>query len=498
MIRRCFKLIGNYFYRVGVLAHYLILFAFLSSIFIGGYYFARHDLPADIFFKRAADSLASSQSPLLSWFSRPALYISNFAASVGSNKHVFIEIDPSSIGANKEHSFVASPKVVSDQRLIKHYQILQSERYTREVYVNTSKELLAAIKAAQPGDDIVIEKGDYYIKSSRIYVTQSGSQHRPIRLRADAYGDVSLELQTFEGFLISGNYWSFENLKINGVCQSHQACEHAFHIAGAKNIIVRNNEIKNFNSIIKANGSGSLEKRRYPDNILVESNTIYNEQGRETSSSVTLIDVVAGNDWIVRRNFIANNSKQKGDRISYAAFLKGNGRDGLLEENIVNCEWTLPDDETTRVGLSLGGGGTGETFCRGGRCDAEHHDGVVRNNLIVNCSRDVGLYLNRANNSVVTHNTLLNTLGIDVRFPETSAFVSNNLLNGSLRSRNGSTLREADNRTQIDVSELEDIRTVNSSVLLNLCGQPRGKFSAQGAADLSCFSKVGVVVGSHE
>lgn len=498
MIGKLFKLIGNYFYRVGILAHYCVLFAFLGSIFAGGYYFARHELPADIFFKRAADSLASSQSPLLSWFSRPALYISNFASDVGSTKSVFIEVDPSSIGASKAHSLAVLPKVASDQRLIDHYQILQRERYTREVYVASSRELLAAIKSAQPGDDIVITKGDYYIKSSRIYVTQSGSKQRPIRLRADVYGEVSLDLQTFEGFLISGNYWSFENLKINGVCKSHQACEHAFHIAGAKNIIVRNNEIKNFNSIIKANGSGSLEKRRYPDDILIESNTIYNEQGRETSNAVTLIDVVAGNDWIVRRNFIANNSKQKGDRISYAAFLKGNGRNGLLEENIVNCEWTLPDDETTRIGLSLGGGGTGESFCRGGSCDAEHHDGVVQNNLIVNCSRDVGLYLNRASNSVVTHNTLLNTLGIDVRFRETSAFVSNNLLNGSLRNRNEATLREVGNRTRIDVDDLNDIRTVSSSVPLNLCGQPRGKFSAQGAADLSCFSKVGVVVGSHE
>jgi hypothetical protein len=45
----------------------------------------------------------------------------------------------------------------------------------------------------------------------------------------------------------------------------------------------------------------------------------------------------------------------------------------------------------------------------------------------------------------VVHNTLLDTAGIDVRFPESGAEVIGNLVDGTIRTRNGARLRALDN-----------------------------------------------------
>jgi len=49
----------------------------------------------------------------------------------------------------------------------------------------------------------------------------------------------------------------------------------------------------------------------------------------------------------------------------------------------------------------------------------EYADGVMTGNLIASLGR--WIYLNRAANSVIRHNTLIGTLGIDARYPETIA-----------------------------------------------------------------------------
>jgi hypothetical protein len=43
------------------------------------------------------------------------------------------------------------------------------------------------------------------------------------------------------------------------------------------------------------------------------------------------------------------------------------------------------------------------------------------------------------------HNTLIDTAGVHVRFPESSAEVEGNVIDGAIRSRNGGQVRAADN-----------------------------------------------------
>jgi parallel beta-helix repeat protein len=110
----------------------------------------------------------------------------------------------------------------------------------------------------------------------------------------------------------------------------------------------------------------------------------------------------------------------------------------------VICEHRLGRARGQRVGLSFGGGGTGKEYCRDGRCITEHEQGVIEANLIASCSDD-GIYINRSATSRISHNTLVDTGGIVVRYAESSADVSGNLVDGAIRTRDDGLLRASDN-----------------------------------------------------
>jgi len=191
---------------------------------------------------------------------------------------------------------------------------------------------------------------------------------------------------------------------------------------------------------------------------------------------VTKIDVVGGRRWIVRANLIHDFEKGGGDSISYAAFLKGNSRDGLFERNLVICERDFSGG--VRLGLSFGGGGTSPgSICESGTCTPEHQNGIMRNNIIVNCPADVGIYLNAATNSRIQHNTLYNTTGIDVRFPASTADLRNNLMSGLIDDRDGGTFTSAGDLTGVSLASLAtwfqapalaDFRLLNGATFVDL------------------------------
>lgn len=316
----------------------------------------------------------------------------------------------------------------------------------RRVEVNDPATLIAAIRAAQPGDVIQLAVGVYPLNVRGIDVSRGGTAERPIVVRAARLGDAQLRMNTLEGFVVGAPYWRFENLDIRGVCPDHGNCEHAFHIVGrGHHTVIRNSRLYDFNAMIKANGL-EIDGRYYaPDAALIKGNSLYNTAVRNTGNPVTPIDVVGADDWVIRGNLIADFIKGRKDQTSYGAFVKGNARGTLLERNLVICEMHLAGHPGIRVGLSLGGGGTGASYCRDSDCSTEHRDGIIRNNLVLNCANDVGIYLNRAAGSKVYNNTLYRTVGIDARFAETDADIRNNVLTGRIKGRDGASVSEADN-----------------------------------------------------
>lgn len=486
-----FKLIlsalSRYFYFIGIFSHIALALCVILSIIWAGFFFHSYNQPIDIFLAKASQYLAKSKSGVLRPLAAPVKNIGIwFESSVVDIKYTYQE--QGVIGASTQ--WISEDILFLDDRVIQHHERLLPFKYSRITTVDSEAEILAAIKNARAGDDIVIAPGRYFIKARQIYLKVDGNEYSPIRLRAEKFGEVTMMFDTMEGMVIQGDYWAVENIKIMGSCPVVSHCEHAIHIVGANHTIIKNNEMRNFNSIIKANGYGPMNNRQYPDDVLIEHNTFINDSVRPTDSAVTLIDSLSGNDWVIRKNIIANNSKGGGDNISYAAFLKGNSQNGLFEQNIVDCEKSLADDGSIRIGLSLGGGGTGLSYCREGICPVEHNAGVIKNNLIVNCSQDVGIYLNKASNTIISHNTILNSTGIDVRFPESSATIVNNLLSGSIRERNQGKLTQIENISKVDYEQLVRLPTVKSANNIDLCSMERSAFSYVGAMSQQCINKI--------
>jgi hypothetical protein len=184
--------------------------------------------------------------------------------------------------------------------------------------------------------------------------------------------------------------------------------------------------------------------------VLIERNVLYDTAARNTGNPVTKLDVVGGRRWIVRANTIYDFQKGGGDTVSYAAFLKGNSRDGIFERNLVRCSRFTTGG--TRLGLSFGGGGTGpDSICEGGSCTPEHQNGIMRNNLIMSCN-DVGIYLNEGTNSRLHNNTVYATAGIDVRYVASTADLRNNIVGGTIRDREGGTHTSSGDLSQVSVA----------------------------------------------
>ena len=315
----------------------------------------------------------------------------------------------------------------------------------RERLVGSIDEARRAMAEAVPGDVITLLPGDYLLRST-VYATRPGRAAAPIVVRAARPGTVTIAVQAGEGFTVTAPWWRFENLDLRGTCDQDEYCEHAFHVVGnAHHFAARNNTIRDFNAHFKING----QRGSFPDHGLIESNTLGNAAPRKTARPVTPIDLVAASDWTIRSNLIHDFVKAWGDRVSYGAFAKGAAERTVFERNVVLCEAALTGQPGQRIGLSFGGGGSGKAYCRDARCITEHAGGSMRANLVQGCS-DVGIYLNSAAGTRLVDNTVLDTAGVQVRFPTSSATLEGNLVDGPLRADEGGMLRMGDDRDNLD------------------------------------------------
>lgn len=302
--------------------------------------------------------------------------------------------------------------------------------------VTDDATLQRATLQAQAGDTIVLAPGTYVLRSS-LRQGRDGRADAPITVRAQRPGEVRLRLDGGTIHLTRA-YWIYENLIIEGHCGPlRQPSEHAFHVVGgARHVVIRNNLIRHFSAHIKVNG----ENGQFPDGGLFQFNTLSNDAA-VASDIMTPFDLVGASHWVVADNQVNHFIKAKSELPSYGLFMKGGGEGGRLERNLVRC--VIGGDVElggSLVGISLGGGLTGPPYCPDRRCLFEHKGGVVRNNIIVDCN-DVGIDNNRAIQSVIAHNTVINTLGIGLRDTPSDATVYGNAVDGPIQARRGSKIR---------------------------------------------------------
>lgn len=312
--------------------------------------------------------------------------------------------------------------------------------------VDSEATLINAISKAIAGDIIEIAPIEVNLSIKKIKFSNEGTHLSPIIIRG-AKGQTILNLVTNEGFYIDKPYWVVEGITFKGVCDIDHQCGHAIHLVGnADNTVIQNNKFLNFNAHIKANGNN---KGSFPDNVKIMDNEFRNEWIRYTNNPVVPIDVVGGSKWLVNNNFISDFARKhkKNKNTTYGLYLKGGSTEGIIQNNIVACEWKVPHLNflDTRIGISLGGGGTGQKYCMNRECTYEHKNGVIKNNLILNCKNDVAIYINKGDGSSINNNTFFSSLGIDVRFVESQAKIDENALTGRIKARDGAEIVIRDN-----------------------------------------------------
>lgn len=373
-----------------------------------------------------------------------------------------------------------APAAPAGQRAVAATRVLMS-----------AADIVAALAAAQPGDVLEIAPGRHALPST-LRTARGGRPDAPITLRAGKPGTVTLEVRAVEGMVVSHPHWIFENLGWKGLCRADDECEHAFHIVGdARATVVRNNHIEDFSAHLKING----EAGRWPDDGLLQFSTLANTRARTGRAPVALVDLVGASGWQLLDNRVEGFVKDGGDGVSYGMFMKGGGRSGRIERNVVICTPGAVARPGQRVGISIGNGGTGAPFCRDKRCDTEHDGALVANNVVAHCN-DAGIDIAKGRAAQVLHNTLVNTQGILLRNPPSDARVAHNLLDSRLRQRAGTTLvADVDNRRTGDLSrwvagadaldlrwrEAPDPVATTKEVPLDFCARRRAALSEPGA-----------------
>lgn len=352
------------------------------------------------------------------------------------------------------------------------------------------KALVAAMTDAAPGQLLELAPGRYAL-GEPLTTGRAGLAAQPIVLRAAKPGSVEIVVSAVQGIVVSQPFWVFENLDWQGACPQHDDCEHAFHIVGrARGTVILNNRMRDFNAHIKING----ERGEWPDDGLLQFNSLSNGAARLTELPVSFVDSVGASGWQFADNHIERTAKDGGNRISYGFCVKGAGQQMRIERNLLVCTPEGVSQDGLRVGISLGCGGTGKDFCRDGRCEVELSNSVIANNVVAHCN-DFGIDLHRARNAVVAHNTLVNTAGIDARQATTQAVAIGNLFEGRLRARDGARLDAGDNAQPGSLDALLvapnalDLRWQESSDQIrstpetqrDFCGQRRPPISPPGA-----------------
>jgi hypothetical protein len=390
------------------------------------------------------------------------------------------------------------------------------------VAVCSETEILAAISNASPGDVITVCPGSFDF-NERISVQNDGQASGRIFLRADTLGTVIFNLSHIENFKVSGKFWIFENLEIQGACTSGNGCEHAFHIVGdADDLIFRNNEVVNFASHIKLNAevvAGGTVKS-FPDRAMFIQNFWHNTRYVQNNAPHNILNLDGGKDHVVRGNIFADyNTPASLSKSASAVYPKASTLRILIEQNLIVCEKVRTDGETAR-GIELGDGAPA-SICDGdvdldgaGDCseNGQNQEGVIRNNIIMNCNNGgsaSGIMVGSDRASKIYHNTVINTGQRNAAFyvghEAHDTYWRNNILERGFNVNYANrALNESDN-IQPSASERDDLFSAPSSGDLSLaegdtvieqiltdtavahdfCGYPRGETADLGAIEYS-------------
>jgi hypothetical protein len=249
----------------------------------------------------------------------------------------------------------------------------------RVVSVRTASELVAAIGAAAPGDEITLEDGTYALDGI-VAVTRPGTPEDRIFVRARNPLQATITVCADIGFRIDAPYWIFEHLVLRSRCTS--VSDHAFQVIGGGNdFILRRSRSEDFFAHVKLNGTGGA----WPDRFWAIDNEFRDTIAIPADGPFNVLNLDGGDGHVVRGNRFVDIAVATARHAS-SIYLKATTRDAIIESNVVVCLRTLASTGPTR-GI-WGGDATGS----GGICDGDCANvrNITRNNLVLHCEGGSG------------------------------------------------------------------------------------------------------------
>ena len=289
----------------------------------------------------------------------------------------------------------------------------------REIHVSTFSQLKTACQTARPGDTITVAPGTYTITGvDRIWIV---NRPGPVLVRGKTGNPRDVVIQgkgqdnSSVWVVFNLDYsprWTFKDLTTRRTYYHGFKFDHTSTDCVLKNIIM----LDHGESGVK--GTCDPASGVYPDRLTVDGCEIgFTSPDGGTRTVVEGVDGVGVNDWIIRNCRFIN--VQRGGKPAFGVFTKGNSSNTIIESNrFENCF----------IGASFGGGGTAPQYFRDNNRAYEHSNGVIRNNIIIGCP-DAGIYINKGRNAKVYNNTIFEcVLTIQLRFPQSTGDVRNNLV----------------------------------------------------------------------
>lgn len=248
---------------------------------------------------------------------------------------------------------------------------LASNAYAKDIPVDNAKDIKAAMASAQAGDVISIKPGDYEV--DQLQTGNSGTKDQPITLQASGdrgYAKLKITGGSDVGFRVISKHWKLYGLHIVGNPAKTLDLIQIDATRGGSDLYMVDCKISTCREfLIKS----SRSREKGPENVVLDHCEWFD-------CPETAIDLVSSDNWIIRGNYL--HDWGKGGGTHYGMFLKGGGKNGIIEGNFVDGKAGKGS-----IGISFGGGLTGPKWlplAADGKVGPEHTGGIARNNIVVN------------------------------------------------------------------------------------------------------------------
>jgi hypothetical protein len=301
-----------------------------------------------------------------------------------------------------------------------------------EVRVSTDAQLQHAVKNLRPGMTILIENGTYNLSN-----TLQVNNVNDVTIRgAEGCDDVVLigrgmTNTNFES-VPHGIWTNSANTVIAHLTVRDVYYHPVIFNPGAQRPRIYNVRLKNGGQqLIKGNPTSSTEGI---DNGVVE----YSIMEFETTSRdhyTNGVDVITGDNWIIRDNLFRNIRAPAGQLAGPAVLMWGGSKNTIVERNLFL---------NTQRGIAFG---------LQERDPTDHSGGIIRNNIFYRKpgeTGDTGIYVADSPNTKVLHNTIILSgtypNAVEYRFPNTiDVEIRFNLTDARIFSRDGAKGNVANN-----------------------------------------------------